>query len=209
MVAARDPKFDLALLEADAQDLPAAPIGDSVRVRTGELVLSVGSLYGQAGAVTVRVVYNAAGRRWVQADLRLAPGNSGGPLANARGHVIAINTMLANGVALAVPSNIMERFVARGGRPARRLGVTVEPVNAAGLGLVIVEVEPASPAQRAGLQAGDILTGSGGKPFQAPFDLALSLEVSGSVVDFDLLRGGGTGSCEVSFALPAVGADVG
>src|SRR5215831_3717735 len=130
MVAARDPKFDLALLEADAQDLPAAPIGDSVRLRTGELVLSVGSPYGHAGAVTVGVVYAAADHRWVQADLRLAPGNSGGPLANARGHVIGINTM-----------------VARGGRPARRVGVTVEPVNAAGLGLVIVEVEPASPAQ--------------------------------------------------------------
>ena len=117
--------------------------------------------------------------------------------------------MVANGVALAVPSNIVERFVERGGRPARRLGVTVEPVNAVGFGLLILDIEPASPAENAGLRVGDILTGSGGRPFQAPFDLALSLEVSGGLVELDLLRGGRRASCEVTFDLPAVGADVG
>jgi len=207
-VAERDPQLDLALLEADARDLPAAPIGDSDRLRVGELVLAVGSPYGHAGAVAVGVVHTATDRRWVQADVKLAPGNSGGPLANAEGHVIGINTMVANGVALAVPSNIVERFVERG-RPARRLGVTVEPVNVAGFGLLILEIEPASPAENAGLQVGDILTGAGGGPFEAPFDLALSLEIGGSVVELDLLRGGRRASCEVSFDLPAVGADVG
>ena len=208
-VAARDPQLDLALLEADARDLPAAPVGDSDRVRTGELVLAVGSPYGHAGAVAVGVVHAAADGRWVAADLRLAPGNSGGPLANAAGRVVGINTMVAQGVALAVPSNIVERFVARGGRPARRLGVTVQPVNAAGFGLLILEIEPGSPAEIGGLQVGDVLTGAGGRPFQAPFDLALSLEADGGVVWLDLLRGGRTASCDVTFALPAVGADVG
>ena len=208
-VAARDPQLDLALLEADARDLPAAPIGDSDSLRAGELVLAVGSPYGHAGAVAVGVVHAATDRRWIQADVKLAPGNSGGPLADAEGRVIGINTMVAHGVALAVPSNIVERFVACGGKAARRLGVTVEPVNAAGFGLLILEIEPASPAESAGLQVGDILTGSGGRPFQAPFDLALSLEVSGGVVELDLLRGGRRASCEVSFDLPAMGADVG
>jgi serine protease Do len=208
-VAARDPKLDLALLVADARDLPAAPVADSDKLRAGQLVLAVGSPYGHAGAVAVGVVHASAERRWVQADVKLAPGNSGGPLADADGRVIGINTMVANGVALAVPSNMVERFVERGGRPARRLGVTVEPVNAVGFGLLILEIEPASPAENAGLRVGDILTGSAGRPFQAPFDLALSLEVSGGLVELDLLRGGRRASCEVTFDLPAVGADVG
>jgi len=123
--------------------------------------------------------------------------------------VIGINTMVANGVALAVPSNIVERFVERGGKPARRLGVTVEPVNAAGFGLLIVEIEPASHAENAGLQVGDILTGAGGRPFQAPFDLAISLEVSGGGVELDILRGGRRATCDVRFARPMAGADVG
>jgi serine protease Do len=208
-VVARDPQLDLALLEADTRDLPAAPTADSDMLRAGELVLAVGSPYGHAGAVTFGVVHAAADRRWVQADVKLAPGNSGGPLADAQGRVIGINTMVAHGVALAVPSNIVERFVERRGRPARRLGVTVEPVNAAGFGLLILEIEPGSLAENAGLQVGDILTGAGGRPFQAPFDLALSLEVSGGVVELDILRGGRTAACEVSLDLPAVGADVG
>jgi serine protease Do len=208
-VAARDPKLDLALLEAATLDLPAAPTADSDKLRVGELVLAVGSPYGHAGAVAFGVVHAAADRRWVHADVKLAPGNSGGPLADAEGRVIGINTMVAHGVALAVPSNIVERFVERRGKPARRLGVTVEPVNAAGFGLLILEIEPGSLAENAGLQVGDILTGSGGRPFQAPFDLALSLEVSDAVVELDILRGGRTASCEVSLDLPAVGADVG
>jgi len=208
-VAARDRQLDLALLEADARDFAAAPIGDSDKLRTGELVLAVGSPYGHAGAVAVGIVHAVTDRRWVAADLRLAPGNSGGPLANAMGDVVGINAMVAYGVALAVPSNIVERFVARGGRPAPRLGVTVEPVNTEGFGLLVVEIEPVSPAERAGLQVGDVLTGAGGRPFQAPFDLALALEVDGSAVRLNLLRGGRTASCDVSFDLPAVGAGVG
>ena len=75
--------------------------------------------------------------------------------------------------------------------------------------MLVVEIEPVSPAERAGLQVGDVLTGAGGRPFQAPFDLALALEVDGSAVRLNLLRGGRTASCDVSFDLPAVGAGVG
>jgi serine protease Do len=211
-VAASDPRLDLALLQADAQDLPAAAIADSDSLRVGALVLAVGSPYGQAGTVTVGVVHASASARWIQADLRLAPGNSGGPLADAEGRVIGINTMVAHGVALAIPSNIVERFVGRQGTPARRLGITVEPVNVKGLGLLIVEVEAGSPAQNAGLQLGDILTGSAGRRFQAPFDLVLLLEAGGAAglpLQLDVLRGGRPGSCEVNFELPTVGAEVG
>jgi len=208
-VAARDPQLDLALLEADVKDLHAAVAGDSDKLRIGEIVLAAGSPYGYAGTVTVGVVHARSSQRWIEADLRLGPGNSGGPLADARGRVIGINTMVANGVALAIPSNIVERFVARRGRPARRLGVTVEPVSTPQFGLLIVEIEAGGAAHGAGLQVGDILTGAEGRAFQAPFDLALALEAGGSVAQLDVLRGGRAIVCTVEFEHPSVGAVVG
>lgn len=207
-VVARDPRLDLALLEAAATG-PAAAIGDSDALRVGELVLAVGSPYGHTGAVTVGVVHAAANRRWIEADLRLAPGNSGGPLADAEGRVIGINTMVMHGLALAIPSNAVERFVDRRGRPSPRLGITVKPVNVQGFGLLIVEVEAGSPAQHAGLQVGDVLTGVDGRPFQAPFDLALSLEAAEAPLQLDLWRGGRALACELQLELPPVGARVG
>jgi len=208
-VAARDAQLDLALLEADVQDRPAAVAGDSDELRVGEIVLAAGSPYGYAGTVTVGVIHAQSSRRWIEADLRLGPGNSGGPLADARGRIVGINTMVANGVALAIPSNIVERFVARRGKPARRLGVTVEPVSMPQFGLLIVEVEAGGAAQKAGLQVGDILTGAESRPFQAPFDLALALDAGDGVTQLDVLRGGRAMVCEVDFEHPPVGAVVG
>jgi len=80
-VVTRDPQFDLALLQADASNLPAATIGNSDAVRVGELVLAVGSPYGHAGTATVGVIHAGGNRRWIEVDVRLGPGNSGGPLA--------------------------------------------------------------------------------------------------------------------------------
>lgn len=209
-VVARDPQLDLALLQADASNLPAADIANSDAVRVGELVLAVGSPYGHTGTATVGVVHAGGNRRWIEVDVRIGPGNSGGPLADAEGRVIGINTMVVQGLALAIPSNIVERFVARRGRPARRLGVTVQPVDAGGFGLLILEVEAGGPAQDAGLQVGDILTGSQGQRFQAPFDLALLLESSGEAhLRLDVLRGGQPLVCEVGFESAPVGAGVG
>ena len=117
-VTARDDERDLAALKTEAADLPAAPIGDSDGLRVGELVLAVGNPLGLTGAVTAGVVHAIGGgegprqRGWVQADVRLAPGNSGGPLADAQGRVIGINSMIAGGLALAVPSNAVARFLA-------------------------------------------------------------------------------------------------
>jgi serine protease Do len=207
-VTARDPQLDLALLQADVNGLPAATAGDSDELRIGEIVLAAGSPYGHPGTVTVGVVHANSGRRWIEADLRLAPGNSGGPMANARGLIIGINTMVANGLALAIPSNIVLRFIARG-LPARRLGVTVEPVKTPQFGLLILELEPECPAQAAGLRVGDVLTGAAGQPFQAPFDLALALNASEDPVQIDVWRGGRAMTCEVHFELPAVGVVVG
>lgn len=114
-----DPQLDLALLRVEASDLPAAIVGDSNRLRPGELVVAVGHPFGLAGAVVTGVVHAASPREcrprpgWIQADLRLAPGNSGGPLADAGGRVVGVNAMIAGGLALAVPSHVVQAFVMR------------------------------------------------------------------------------------------------
>ncbi len=208
-VTAREPQLDLALLDTGVRDLPAATIADSDPLRVGELVLAVGSPYGQPGTVTVGIVHAGETRRWIQSDVRLAPGNSGGPLADAQGRVIGINTMVVNRLGLAIPSNIVTRFVARQGRPPRRLGVTVQPVTTPRFGLLILEIEPDGPAHHAGLLLGDVLIGASGRPFEAPFDLALALEAAPERIALDILRGGEPAACEVGFAPQPVGATVG
>ena len=208
-LAARDPQLDLALLRTGTADLPAATIADSDALRVGELVLAVGSPYGQPGTVTAGIVHDGDTHRWIQSDLRLAPGNSGGPLTDAEGRVIGINTMIVNRLALAIPSNVVRRFVARRGQPARRLGVTVRPVSTPAFGLLILEIEPGGVAHHAGLRIGDVLAGAGGRVFQSPFDLASALEAAGGCVLLDTLRGGRLVTCEVDLEPQPVGAEVG
>ncbi len=113
-----DRQLDLALLRVEARGLPAAQVGDSNGLRPGELVLAVGHPFGLSAAVVTGVVHatprrGPAGPRWVQADLRLAPGNSGGPLADAAGQVVGINAMIVGRLALAVPSQTVQAFVMR------------------------------------------------------------------------------------------------
>lgn len=121
-VRATDARRDLAALTVQAAGLPAAEIGDSGGIRVGELVLAVGNPWGLIGAVAAGIVHAIGpirppnGPSCIQADVRLAPGNSGGPLADARGRVIGINSMVAGGLALAIPSNEVERFLRGLGR---------------------------------------------------------------------------------------------
>jgi serine protease Do len=208
LVTARDPYRDLAALAVDAQDLPAADVADSDRLRVGDLVLAVGNPLGMIGALATGIIHTTGatgarngpgGQRWIQADVRLAPGNSGGPLADARGRVIGINTMVAGGLALAVPSNAVTEFLGGAseehGRP--RLGVTIEPVLVPRgkerlLGLLVLEVDPGSPAEAAGISTGDVLIGAGGRLFDGPYDLARALRNADPAggVELDLIRGG-------------------
>jgi serine protease Do len=202
VVKSRDPRRDIAQLRIEATGLPAASVADSSAVRPGELAIAIGNPMGFAGALATGVIHAVGSLRglgtqpWVQADVRLAPGNSGGPLANASGSVVGINTMVAGRLALAIPSNSVRNFLSSG--PANSwLGVTVHPAliprpgtGNKTFGLVVLEVEPGSPAASASLLPGDILLGTEEKPFETVEDLAGVLQSAGErVLRFEFLRG--------------------
>jgi serine protease Do len=186
-------------------NLPSAVIGDSSQVRPGELAIAIGNPLGFIGALATGVIHAVGPLRglgsqsWVQADVRLAPGNSGGPLADARGRVIGINTMVAGRLALAIPSNVVQDFLSAAPSDAW-LGVTVHPVqiprsNVAGgsghtFGLVLLEVEPNSPASSASLLPGDILLGAEQEAFSSAGDLSRALQGNGPrLLRLEFLRG--------------------
>ena len=213
-VQARDSRRDLASLSIPARGLPAVTPGDSSALRAGEIVMAVGNPLGFIGALTTGVVHSQGplrgmGRQpWVQAAVRLAPGNSGGPLADAQGCVVGINTMVvAGGLALAVPSNHVGDFLKRGAsRPS--LGVTLRPVNigrsSPGIGLLILDVSPEGAAGRASLLMGDLLTGANGQPFRSLDDLSDAVDsASSGLLSLQFLRGGRHTQREVAVRLAA------
>src|SRR5215472_7487504 len=213
-VTERDDSRDIAALRVDASGLPAATIADSDLVRPGHLAFAVGNPYGIVGAVTSGVVFAAGSSadrrsRWIQADVRIAPGNSGGPLADARGHTIGVNSMIYGGLAIAVPSNTVVRFL-RGGSVRPRLGVIVEPValrsrEAPALGLLIFEVGADSDAERGGLIPGDVIVRITGHALRSPEDLpdALADAGSGGQLALTIIRAGT--ARDVSISLRSTG----
>ena len=124
-VTARDRRRDLATISVSGADdafsgLRPASIGHPSTLRTGDLVVALGNPLGITGALALGVVHalepGHAGRpRWIRADIRLAPGNSGGPLADAHGRVVGVNTMIAGGLGIAVPVTTVARFLSDAG----------------------------------------------------------------------------------------------
>ena len=115
-LVAADRRADLALLRVPRTRVTLASLADSDSVRVGALVVALGHPLGVRGTLTAGIVHalgplSPGGRRWIHADLRLAPGNSGGPLADTTGHVVGLNTMISGGLALAIPINDVRRFV--------------------------------------------------------------------------------------------------
>lgn len=201
-VSSRDPRADLAQLRIEASGLPAATAADSDRVRTGDTAIAVGNPLGFVGALATGTVHAVAPipqlgtHPWVQARVQLAPGNSGGPLADARGEIIGINTMMAGGLALAIPSNTVRDFLSHGPLHAW-LGVTLHPValpraaqRAGAFALLVLEIEPGSPAESASLLPGDILLGTDEHPFTSLQDFSQKLAGRGPrLLRLDFLRG--------------------
>jgi serine protease Do len=221
-VEAGSRELDLALLQVEAQDLPAAPVGESARLRVGELVFAVGNPWGQRNVFTAGIV-SALGEvpvregltaTYVRSDVHLAPGNSGGPLLNAQGAVVGINAMIFGGdLAVAIPSQVAIEWVA--GLPSRRvtLGVGVQPAELPQAarsgaraerraGLLVVSLAAGGPAEQAGLLVGDVLLEAAGGPLESVGALqrALAQHDLGGPLRLDLLRGGVERAVEVEVA---------
>jgi serine protease Do len=222
-VISRDVRRDLAALRISTDNLLAAEFSDSSRVRPGEIAIAVGNPLGFVGALTTGVVHavgpirGLGSQSWVQSDVRLAPGNSGGPLGDARGRVIGINAMVAGRLALAIASNEVARFLrGESGAESLRLGVSVMPVRlprstgGRKFALVLAAVEPGTPAARASLLPGDILLGTEEKRFTSVRDLAEALQgdVAG-LLRLEFLRGDYERVRRVSVQLAARGQKAG
>jgi serine protease Do len=218
-VTARDLQRDLAVLRMQASDLPSAAIADSSAVRVGELAFAVGNPFGIVGALTVGIIHalgppdGGPGQGWIRADIRLSPGNSGGPLADAQGRIIGINSMVAGGLAFAIPSNAVERFL-NGDAKHPRLGVTLRSISLPHegkrvFGLLVLQVAPRGAAEAAGIMIGDVLIGTGGRPFGSPQDLSRALRHAGAGgrLALDVIRGGQPIVCEVAVSASRSGTE--
>ncbi len=191
-VVGNDPWTDLAIVQAEGETLPHGQLGDSARLRVGQLVVAIGSPFGFESTVTAGVV-SALGRTLrsitgalvdnvIQTDAALNPGNSGGPLVNSRGEVIGINTAIiapAQGICFAIPINMAKHVLPqlmKYGRVTRGyLGIHGRPVPLArdvahrhGLeqasAVEVVSVEDGGPADQAGLQQEDVIVTFGEQP---------------------------------------------
>lgn len=174
-IVARQPDVDLTALRAEIPELPIAEAGESRKLRPGQFVFAIGHPLGLENAATVGVISNAPDpntrRSFVTANINLNRGNSGGPLADAYGRVIGINTMVATpGIGLAIPSHMVETFLARAVGPSPYIGITAQPVEGAD-GLLLTGVDSHGPAETAGLLPGDILLMVNAQPLHEPYDL--------------------------------------
>lgn len=197
----RDPEHDLAMLKVPVDGL--APLERrAAALRPGELVFAMGNPWGERAVLTGGVVFASTGSV-VRADVRLAPGNSGGPLIDAAARLAGINSMIAGGIAVAIPTEVIEAFAgAREPMKPGFLGIMVAPVRVPdgiaasfggddeGTGLMLTGVEAASPADSAGLLPGDLLLGVDGARGLEPIAGRLRAMRAGRAVRLSLLRGG-------------------
>jgi serine protease Do len=207
IVAARHPTRDLALVKIAEEGLPAIEVGDSSTVRPGQLALAIGHPLGFRDAVTAGIVVAAgqaatdSGPRtgdYLQSDVTLAPGNSGGPLVDAWGRVIGVNSMVAGKLALAIPSQAVERFVGGGTASGVIAFIGVNGVvvplrrDDHAVGVLLTEIVEGTPADRAGLIVGDVIVGIGETPVvdQESVPAAIMRLTPGDAVTFSVLRGG-------------------
>ena len=194
-VVGRDQKSDIAVIKIHAADLPTAVLGDSDKLEVGQWAIAIGNPFGLDRTMTVGVV-SATGRsnmgietyeNFIQTDASINPGNSGGPLLNVYGEVIGINTAIVaagQGIGFAIPVNmakpIITQLIQKGNVSRGWLGVTIQPVTeelakSFGLrqakGALVNDVLKGSPADKAGIRQGDVITGFNGSEVKDPAHL--------------------------------------
>jgi len=215
-IVGTDPKTDLALIRVEGvSDLPALRLGDSDWILPGDFVVAIGNPFGLDHTVTFGIV-SAKGRElgqspyddYLQIDAAINPGNSGGPLLDLNGAVVGINTAInpqANTIGFAVPINlakdILPQLKERGSVTRGWLGVSIQEITPelakafkldVKEGALVAQVTPGSPADKAGLQRGDVILGVDGKAIPKPRDLSRLIAGTpvGSTVKLDVLREG-------------------
>jgi serine protease Do len=215
-----DPKTDVAVLKIDAGALPSIVIGDSSKVQVGDYALAIGDPFGVGQTVTMGIV-SAKGRThlgiedyedFIQTDAPINPGNSGGALVNDHGELIGMNTAILahgsegnQGIGFAVPVNlvhtVMDQLLKTGKVTRAYLGIVPQDMTPAMArafgnkdlsGALVGDVSPNSPAAKAGLQKGDIITNMNGKPVSDSNDLRMtvSMMTPGAKVDLKVTRDG-------------------
>jgi serine protease Do/serine protease DegQ len=214
-----DPDADVAVLKIEAEGLAAVPIGDSDGLRVGDFVVAIGNPFGLGQTVTSGIV-SALGHSglgiesyedFIQTDASINPGNSGGALVNLRGELVGINTAILGpsggniGIGFAIPVNmareIMGQLVEFGEVRRGRLGVAVQDLTSelatafgieSNAGAVIAQVEPGSPADRAGLKAGDVVVSVNQRPISGAADMrnVVGLLRIGASVSLGVVREG-------------------
>ena len=217
-VLGADAKTDIAVLKIDAKNLPTVSLGNARDLQVGEWVLAIGSPFGFENSVSAGVV-SAKGRSlpddsfvpFIQTDVAVNPGNSGGPLLNARGEVIGINSQIFSrtggyqGLSFAIPIDlavkIKDQIVATGKASHARLGVAIQEVNQTLAdsfkldkpeGALVSNVDAGSPADKAGLKTGDVIRKVNGLPIVASGDLPALIGQStpGEKVSLEVWRQG-------------------
>jgi len=217
-VLGSDPQTDVAVLKIDARNLPTVKVGDVNQLQVGEWVLAIGSPYGLENTATAGIV-SAKGRSlpddtsvpFIQTDVAVNPGNSGGPLFNDRGEVVGINSQIYSrtggfqGLSFSIPIDvaykIKNQILEHGKVQHARLGVTVQEVNQdladsfkldTPSGALVSSVEKGSAAAKAGLQPGDVVREIDGKTILSSGDLAstITLASPGEKIKLDIWRNG-------------------
>lgn len=225
-VVGSDEATDVAVIRLNADDLPAAELGDSEALKVGQFVLAIGNALALPGGPTVSLgVLSAKGRPLpgtdfifeglLQTDAAVNPGNSGGPLADLQGRVIGITTMMipyAQGMGFAIPINTVKKIaqeIVEAGHVSRQWigisGVDVGPQLARRFGLrtesgfLVAEVVPGSPAESGGLKNGDVITGADGTEVKHTKDLLLAISKvqAGGSIHLAIDRFGSAGNLSV------------
>jgi len=222
-----DPKSDIAVLKIEATNLPTLAIGDSSKLHVGDVVFAIGEPYGLGGTATMGIV-SATGRGdlgienyedFIQTDAAINPGNSGGAMIDLHGNLIGINTAILaesggnQGIGFAIPINmvrpVMDQIVEHGKVVRGYLGlypqdVTPDLAKQFGLsqvsGAIVGQVEPDTPASKAGIKQGDVILALNGQPVNSANDLRLrvSQAAPGTNVTLEISRDGKTQNVNVA-----------